>query len=152
MIITTATACTGETGPLTRTVIDYCTVLEGLVSGGAVSTADWDVLRDYVAVEEFCRVGAYLETMNWAEYIDFLTQWAGGTRFETTIFRIAEIGDSVYQEIEERHYRGEEFIRKNVVAVYRFDPAGRIRHLDIYEQARDSGQWIIDAAKTSTEA
>ncbi len=152
MIVTTATAVTGAYGPLTETVLGYCQTLEGIVSGGSISAADWDPLQAYVAVDEFERVGAYLETMNWQEYIDFLTQWAGGTNFETTIFRIAEVGDSVFQEIEERHYKGETFIRKNVIAVYRFNAAGRISHLDIYEQARDSGQWIIDAARSSTDS
>lgn len=63
-----------------------------------------------------------------------------------TVFRISEIGDTVFQEIEERHHRGDEFIRKNVIAVYRFDSRNRIRHLDIYEQASDSGRWIVEAA------
>jgi len=75
---------------------------------------------------------------------------AGGTRFEFTEFRISEIGDSVFQEIEERHYRGDEFIRKNVIAVYRFDDQNKLVHLDIYEQAKDSGGWIIEAAKAAT--
>jgi hypothetical protein len=56
----------------------------------------------------------------------------------------------VFQEIEERHRRGDQFIRKNVIAVYRFTPEGKIRHLDIYEQARDSGDWIKEAAKEAT--
>jgi hypothetical protein len=55
----------------------------------------------------------------------------------------------VFQEIEERHYRGKEFIRKNVIAVYRFNKRNKIVRLDIYEQARDSGEWIKEAAKTA---
>ena len=54
------------------------------------------------------------------------------------------------QEIEERHWRGDQFIRKNVIAVYRFTPEGKIRHLDIYEQATDSGDWIKEAARQAT--
>jgi hypothetical protein len=34
-----------------------------------------------------------------------------------------------------------------VIAVYRFNDAGKIVHLDIYEQARDSGDLIKNAAK-----
>jgi hypothetical protein len=85
--------------------------------------------------------------MTWDEYVQFLSAWAGSTRFEATVFRITEVGRTVFQEIEERHYRGEDFIRKNVLAVYGFDAADKIRHLDIYEQAKDSGQWIIEAAE-----
>jgi len=150
MIVTAATATRGEPGPLTATVLAYCAAIEKLASGGDIGPADWEPLQAYVAVDAFERVGAYLERMNWQEYVEFLTRWAGGTRFEATVFRITEIGDSVYQEIEERHYRGEDFIRKNVIAVYRFDTAGKIRHLDIYEQARDSGAWIVEAARSST--
>jgi hypothetical protein len=67
-----------------------------------------------------------------------------------TEFHISEIGNTVFQEIEERHYRGEEFIRKNVIAVYRFNDRNKIIHLDIYEQAKDSGRWIIEAAQSAT--
>ena len=67
-----------------------------------------------------------------------------------TTFHISEIGNAVFQEIEERHHRGEEFIRKNVIAVYRFNAQNKIIHLDIYEQAKDSGQWIIAAAQEAT--
>ena len=83
----------------------------------------------------------------------FLTGWvAGGTRFEMTEFHISEVGNAVFQEIEERHYRGDEFIRKNVIAVYRFNERNKIVHLDIYEQAKDSGGWIIEAANAATAA
>ena len=59
------------------------------------------------------------------------------------------IATAAFQEIEERHYRGDEFIRKNVIAVYRFNDRNRIVHLDIYEQAKDSGRCIIEAARTA---
>jgi hypothetical protein len=94
-----------------------------------------------------------MDELYWADYTRFLTGWSsGGTRFEMTQFHVTEVGDAVFQEIEERHYRGDEFIRKNVIAVYRFTPQGRIRHLDIYEQAKDSGQWIVEAARSATAA
>jgi len=64
-----------------------------------------------------------------------------------TMFRLIEAENVVIQEIEERHYRGDEFIRKNVVAIYAFNPDNKIRQLDIYEQATNSGEWIKDAAK-----
>jgi hypothetical protein len=37
-----------------------------------------------------------------------------------------------------------------VIAVYRFNDRNKIVHLDIYEQAQDSGQWIVEAAKAAT--
>jgi hypothetical protein len=126
-----------------------------MIASRAVATGsapvDWEPLKELVAVEEFKRVGAYLEVMSWSEYVRFLTEWAGTTRFEMTVFRITEVGHVVIQEIEERHYKGAEFIKKNVIAVYEFNDRNQIRHLDIYEQARDTGQWIVAAAKASLD-
>ena len=153
MEIVTATATADELGPLTRIALRWAQGIEERATGKGVTQADWEELADCIAVDEFKRVGAYLEELNWPEYLKFMTEWAGGgTRFETTVFHISEIGNTVFQEIEERHYRGEEFIRKNVMAVYRFNKDNKIVHLDIYEQAKDSGQWIIEAAKSATQA
>ena len=150
MKIATAAAVIDETGPLTRIVSDFCSKQSEVMAAGVGSPLDWEPVAEFVDVAEFKRVGAYLEEFNWPEYRKFLTGWVGGgTRFEMTVFRITEIGDTVFQEIEERHYRGDEFIRKNVIAVYRFNDRNKIIHLDIYEQARDSGQWIVEAAKAA---
>ena len=151
-ITVTASATTGELGPLTKIALKWANGIAERTGGQGASDADWEELSDCVATNEFKRVGAYLEELNWTEYLRFLTQWAGGgTRFEMTVFRISEIGDTVFKEIEERHYRGDEFIRKNVMSVYRFNANRKIVHLDIYEQARDSGQWIVEAARQVTE-
>ena len=100
----------------------------------------------------FKRVGAYLEVLDFTEYCEFLAGWAaGGTQFEFTEFHVTEIGNTLFQEIEERHTRGDHFIRKNVIAVYRFNAGNKIVHLDIYEQAKDSGDWIRDSAKAVME-
>ena len=118
------------------------------MAAGVKAPSDWEPVAEFVAVDEFKRVGAYLEELDWPDYCKFLTGWAsGGTRFEMTEFYITEVGNAVFQEIEERHHRGDTFIRKNVIAVYRFNQDNKIVHLDIYEQAKDSGQWIIEAAE-----
>ena len=151
MEITTATATTKELGPLTRIVNRFVEAQGKVMAAGVKSPEDWAPVAEFVAVDRFKRVGAYLEELDWAEYCRFLTGWAsGGTRFEMTEFYITEVGNAVFQEIEERHHRGDTFIRKNVIAVYRFTEDNKIRHLDIYEQARDSGQWIIEAAEAAT--
>lgn len=153
MTMTTATATTDAIGPLTQAVRGFVAAQGAVMAAGVKSPADWAPVAQFVAVDRFRRVGAYLEELDWPAYTAFLTGWAGGgTRFEMTEFHVTEVGDAVFQEIEERHYRGEEFIRKNVIAVYRFTPEGRIRHLDIYEQARDSGDWIKQAARDAMEA
>ena len=150
MQIATAAAVVHEIGPLTRIVNDFCTKQFEVMAAGVRSPLDWEPVAEFLDVDELKRVGAYLEELNWPDYRKFLTGWVGGgTRFEMTVFHITEIGNAVFQEIEERHYRGDEFIRKNVIAVYRFNDRNKIIHLDIYEQARDSGQWIVAAARAA---
>ena len=152
MEITTATATVHEIGPLTKVANKFVEAQGKVMAAGVKSPSDWEPVAEFVAVDEFKRVGAYLEELTWPEYTRFLTDWSGGgTRFEMTEFYITEVGNAVFQEIEERHYRGDQFIRKNVIAVYRFTDDGKIRHLDIYEQAKDSGDWIKDAAKAAME-
>jgi len=150
--ITTATATVGEVGPLRKIVNAFCEAQAKVLAAGVSKPSDWAPMAEFLAVDEFKRVGAYLEEFNYAEYCDFMTQWAsGGTRFEMTEFHITEVGNALFQEIEERHYRGDTFIRKNVIAVYRFNRNNKIVHLDIYEQAKDSGAWIKEAAKSAMD-
>lgn len=147
MTITTATGTTTAVGPLRKTVNAFVAAQGQILAAGVTSPESWAPMAQYLAVDEFKRVGAYLEELDYDAYCRFLTEWAaGGTRFEMTEFHSTEVGRSVFQEIEERHYRGDTFIRKNVIAVYRFNDDNKIVHLDIYEQAKDSGSWIIDAA------
>ncbi|MCT2399929.1 hypothetical protein [Novosphingobium mangrovi (ex Huang et al. 2023)] len=150
MEIITATATTNEKGPLTKLVEAYSEAVGQLAAQGISSPSDWEPLSEYIATDEFKRVGAYLEELDWDQYCRFMTDWVGGgTRFEMDMFRITEAGRVVVQEIEERHYRGDEFIRKNVIALYVFNEQKKIVHLDIYEQARDSGRWIQEAASAA---
>ena len=147
-IYTTATATNHEIGPLRKVVNGFNAVQAKILAAGVKSPADWEPMGEFIAVDEFKRVGAYLEELDFTAYCDFLAGWAaGGTQFEFTEFHVTEIGETLFQEIEERHTRGADFIRKNVIAVYRFNAENKIVHLDIYEQAKDSGDWIKDAAK-----
>jgi hypothetical protein len=148
--ITTATALNHEIGPLRKIVNAFVASQARVLTTGVKSPDDWAPMAEFLAVDEFKRVGAYLEELNYREYCEFMTGWAaGGTRFEMTEFHSTEVGNAVFQEIEERHYRGDSFIRKNVIAVYRFNAANKIVHLDIYEQAKDSGDWIKRAAQAA---
>lgn len=147
MNIVNATGTSTDPGPLSQRVLKFAEMIETGATGRG-DTLDWAPFNDLVDTDNFTRVGAYQEVMNWNEYTTFVSEWAGQTKFETTIFRISEVGNVVFKEIEERHYRGDEFIRKNVMAVYEFNVENKLRHLDIYEQARDSGHWIIQSANT----
>ena len=151
MNIVTATSATDGIGPLAQRVYDFVETQKKVMAAGITKPSDWDPLTPLIDVDNFKRVGAYLEELDWEDYKKFLTGWMdGGTRFEFTEFQISEVGNSVFQEIEERHWRGEEFIRKNVIAVYRFNEENKLVHLDIYEQAKDSGDWIRESAKAAT--
>jgi hypothetical protein len=102
------------------------------------SEADWARLAEFVAVDNFERVGTFLEVHDWQHYVAMLTQWASSVdRFETTEHRVTEVGNLVYFEIEERHFCGEAVNVVNSMTVFEFDDADRIRHLDVYlQQAR----------------
>ncbi|CAN7602858.1 hypothetical protein LJR219_004571 [Phenylobacterium sp. LjRoot219] len=152
MNVVTATASVAELGPLAQIVLKYAEMIESRATASGSTPADWRPVAELVAVETFQRVGAYQEVMTWDEYVRFLSAWAGSTRFEATVFRISELGRTVFQEIEERHYKGDDFIRKNVIAVYAFNDRDQIQRLDIYEQAKDTGRWIVEAAHGALEA
>ncbi len=146
----TATATKAEAGPLRQVVLDFNAVQAKILAAGVKSAADWEPMNAYLDTATFKRVGAYLEELNFADYCEFLAGWAaGGTQFEFTEFHVTEVGNTLFQEIEERHTRGSDFIRKNVIAVYRFNADNKIVHLDIYEQAKDSGDWIKESAKAA---
>lgn len=120
--------------PLTRTILDYEGTIRRLVPT-IKGPADWAPLAEFVAVDEFERVGTFLEVQTWQQYTDMLTQWASATdSFETTVRRVSELGGLVYFEIEERHFRGGHVHVVNSMTVFEFDEGGKIRHLDVYLQ------------------
>jgi hypothetical protein len=151
MGFTTATATNEDIGPLTSRMYGFVEAQMKVIAAGVTKPSDWDPLVEYIDPHKFKRVGAYLEELTWPDYREFLTGWTqGGTKFEFTEFHVSEVGNTVFQEIEERHWRGDQFIRKNVIAVFKFDENAKLFHLDIYEQATDSGDWIKEAASTAT--
>jgi hypothetical protein len=78
-------------GPLTRQVLAYVQTMERLVSA-VNAPADWTPLAEFVAVDEFERIGTFLEVQDWHQYTEMLTQWARAVdSFETTVRRISEL-------------------------------------------------------------
>ena len=137
MISQTATAISSESGPRTALMRAFCATQHETLARGVTQASDWAPLERFVDIARFKRVGAHLEEFDWKTYTAFLADWGkAGTQFEFTEFRVSEIGDSVFQEIEERHTRDGELIRKNIIAVYRFGEDDQIIHMDIYEQAQ----------------
>lgn len=134
----TDTAGTGPggegTGPLAQKVADYAGTVKRLVSAPGAPT-DWAPLAEFVAVDDFERVGAFLEVQNWPEYTAMLTQWASTAEaFDTSVRRVSELGRLVYFEIEERHTRGGEVHVVNSMTVFEFNGDDRIRRIHVYLQ------------------
>jgi hypothetical protein len=121
-------------GPLTSTVLEYTQAIERLVPG-VEDPSDWAPLAGFVAVDDFERVGTFLEVQDWQQYTEMLTQWALATeKFETTVRRVSELLGLVYFEIEERHFGGDAPHVVNSLTVFEFDENRKIRHLDVYLQ------------------
>jgi len=119
---------------LTRKVLGYDETMKRLVADSENPT-DWSALIEYVSVDDFERVGTFLEVQNWDQYTEMLTRWASATEsFETTVRRISELGALVYYEIEERHSRGDKVNVINSMTVFEFDAHGKIRRLNVYLQ------------------
>jgi len=122
--------------PLTDRVLEYERTMKHLVPT-VRSPSDWGPLAAFIDVENFERVGPFLEHQNWAQYTEMLTQWASSIdSFETTVRRISERAPLVYFEIEERHRRGGAVNVVNSLTVFEFDDHARIRHLAVYLQQR----------------
>jgi hypothetical protein len=123
-----------DEGPLTRRVLEYDGALRRLVPN-AKEPADFAPLSEFVATDDFERVGTFLEVQDWQQYTEMLTKWAAATdSFETSIRRVTELRDLVFYEIEERHTRGDTTHVVNSMTVFQFDDHGKIRHLDVYLQ------------------
>jgi len=122
------------TGSLTERVMGYERAMRELVP--AVRCAeDWEPLSAFVDVDDFERVGTFMERQDWRAYTELLTQWAGSIdSFETSEHRITETGNLVYYEIEERHRRGGSVGVVNSLTVFEFGSGGKIRRLAVYLQ------------------
>jgi hypothetical protein len=128
----------GEPGPLTQVVHSYERVMRELAPR-VRAPSDWAPLAELVAVDDFERIGTFLETQNWEQYTVMLTRWASSIdSFETSVRRISELPSLVYYELEERHHHGDVVNVVNSLSVFAFDGRARIRHLDVYLQQPQS--------------
>lgn len=127
----------GDYSGFSRIVLEYSLLMKRLVDEAKMpgfSEAGWGPLAALVAVDEFERVGNFKEVMSWQDYITFLTKWAISSEWECSFKRITEHGNVVFLELEERSKAGDYRSVVNSVSVYEFNPAGKLRHLDIYLQ------------------
>jgi len=102
---------------------------------GLTGQGDWAPLAEFVEVDDFERIGTFLEVQNWQEYTEMITQWALATEsVETSVRRISDIDPLVYYEIEEWHFRSGRVHVVNSMTVFEFNDDGRITHLNVYLQ------------------
>lgn len=124
---------------LSRKVLQYAEAFRQLaerLKQPGYSDRDWEAIEALVDVENFEREGVFLtdksEKFGWATYRDYVTKYAGHTRWEGTLRRITEAPNLVVLELEERNTRGGETDVSHTVTIYEFNAAGKLRHLDVY--------------------
>ena len=120
-----------------RAALDYTLTTKRLAESAKQSSAGvdhWAPLGELVATEEFERIGNFKEVMNWTEYVEFLTNWAGSSAWDASFKRVSEIDGRAYLELEERSEIGDFKSVVNSLAVFEFNDAGLITHIDVYLQ------------------
>jgi hypothetical protein len=140
----------GNVGPLSKKVLEYGALMKRIVAedakrpGFTAAAAGWAELAALVDTARFERVGNFLETMNWDDYVALLTPWAKETDYDFTFRRISEVGNLVFLELEER---SEAAGRKSTVrslSLYEFGDDGKLRHLDIYLQMKPADEAVTN--------
>ena len=120
-----------------RTVLEYGLIIKRLVDEAkkpGFGVDSWAPLAELVATDEFERVGAFKEVMDWPAYVAFLTNWATSSEWECSLRRVTETPGGVFLELEEHSRIGEFANVVNSLSVYEFTDAGKIRHIDLYLQ------------------
>lgn len=126
----------GATGR-SRAVLEYSRVTKQLVDSAkqpGFTIESWAPLAELVAVDDFVRIGPFKEVMNWAEYAEFLTNWAKSSDWDCSFQRITETPDLVFLELEERSRIGDFSSVVNTVSVYEFNSDDKVRRIAVYLQ------------------
>jgi hypothetical protein len=137
MVMKTMSEVVGSHTGLARKVLEFGLMMKRLVDEAkrpGFSESSWAPLAELIAVDEFERVGNFLEVMRWPAYVAFLTKWATSSEWECSFKRITEKNGIVFLELEERSRVGAHRSVVNSVTVYEFNDAGKLRHLDVYLQ------------------
>jgi hypothetical protein len=136
MLQSIADARAAATG-LSKTALEYATVYDRVVplaEQPGFGEDAWAPLEELIAVDEFERVGLQKEVMDWPAYRSALTGFARSGQWEGTFRRVTEVPGLVILELIEKLTKGGVVNEINTVSVFEFDDAGKIRHLDIYQQ------------------
>ena len=138
-----------DCGPLTRTVLEWLTVMDRVVNQPKqppIPAEQWDDLGKLMDTSKFRRVGNYGVKNDWNSYRQLLTQWANHSWWKGYIWRVREVpgsGDQpslVYMETEERSNvdrpvtEDGEYQVLASIACYEFDSAGKVTAIHVYDQ------------------
>lgn len=120
-----------------RSVLEYGRTTKRLVDAAKnpeFTSADWAPLAELVDVDNFVRVGPFKEVMDWAQYADFLTNWAKSSEWDCIFQRLTETPDVVFLELEEHSRIGDFSSVVNSVSLYEFNADNKIRRIAVYLQ------------------
>ncbi len=135
--MTTIDDAIGQTTGRSRAVLEYSRTMKALVDAAKqpdFTVESWAPLAELIAVDGFVRVGPFKEVMNWAEYTEFLTNWAKSSDWDCSFRRVSEAGDVVFLELEERSRIGDFSSVVNTASVYEFNAADKITAMAVYLQ------------------
>jgi hypothetical protein len=138
------------TGRLSKIVLEYVAIYARTVvkvKRPGFTQDGWDELAQLIAIDEFERVGAQQEVMDWPAYRARLTQFASTAEWKGTFRRITEVPGLVFLELTEELTRGDEIEVVNSVTVYEFNGDDKIRHFDCYLQKPVDGRIAVFPSK-----
>lgn len=126
------------TGKLSCIVLDYSLAFKHLMMDRMkqpdFNDADWEPITALVSTEEFKRIGAFREEMNWQQYKQFIVQWGKAAIWDGSFRRVTEVPGLVFLELEERTITDGVHGVANTVTVYGFNDDDKLCNLDIYLQ------------------
>jgi hypothetical protein len=135
--MTTIDDVIGQSTGRARTVLDYSQIMKRLVKEAkqpGFSAESWAPLAELIATDEFVRIGPFKDVMKWAEYVEFLTNWATSSDWDCSFKRITETPDVTFLELEERSQIGDFSSVVNSASVYEFNADNKIRYIAVYLQ------------------
>jgi hypothetical protein len=138
------------TGRLSKIVLDYVAIYDRTAAAAKrpdFTPERWDELAQLIAIDEFERVGAQQEVMDWPAYRARLTEFASTAHWKGTFRRITESHGLVFLELIEEMRRGDEVEVVNSITVYEFDDNDKIRHFDCYLEKQVDGKIAVFPSK-----
>ena len=128
-------AMTLARGPFSRLALQYSFVMRDLIVKAKqpdFTVADWAPLAEFVAIDEFERIGNYRERVTWDQYDDLLTMWGKTTGWDFNVRRVTEGDGYAILELEESAKYADRLDTYTSVSVYEFNATNKLRHLEIY--------------------